>query len=147
MNTIRQLIVKQRDFDLTRVAVLALVGYYLKVLQPPLGRLDATVPINGGMVNSDVVRSYPSLLAQGKSDFDAIENYRGDTFVETALGIHLLPLNQTLRQRMNARVPELFEFVPAMMESLQTRGKSDHRVLPSCGWLPLNAGTFSMDNG
>ena len=35
----RQLIVKQLDYDLTPVAGLALVGHYLKAMQPLLGRL------------------------------------------------------------------------------------------------------------
>jgi hypothetical protein len=30
------------------------------------------------------VRSYLGLLVQGKSDFDAIENFRGDAFFEQA---------------------------------------------------------------
>ena len=142
----RQLIVKQLDYDLTPVAGLALVGHFLKGLQPVLGRLDAALPIKGGVVNSDVVRSYLGLLVQGKSDFDAIENYRGDTFFKTALGIHLLPSSPTLRQRMDARAADLFEFVPTMMESLLTREKPDYGVLP-CGWLPLDVDTFAMDNG
>ncbi len=38
----RQLIVKQQlDYALTPVAGLALVGHYLKGMQPVLGRLDA----------------------------------------------------------------------------------------------------------
>jgi hypothetical protein len=76
----RQLIVKQLDYDLTPVAGLALVGHYLNALRPMFKRLDAAQPTKGGVANSDVLRSYLGLLVQGKSDFDAIENYRGDTF-------------------------------------------------------------------
>ena len=76
----RQLIVKQLSYDLTAVAGLALVGNYLNALQPVLGRLDADLPVKGGVANSDIVRSYLGLLVQGKSDFDAIENFRGDAF-------------------------------------------------------------------
>jgi len=39
---------------------------------------------------------------QGKSDFDAIENHRGDKFYKHALGIELLPSSPTLRQRRDA---------------------------------------------
>ncbi len=56
-----------------------------------------------------------TLLTQGKSDFDAIENYRGDTFFKTALGIGLLPSSPTLRQRMDAKAAALFDFVPPMI--------------------------------
>jgi hypothetical protein len=98
----RQLIVKQLDYDLTPVAGLALVGHYLGALRPVLARLDAALPVKSGVANSDIVRSYLGLLVQGKSDFDAIENFRGDAFFKQALGIGLLPSSPTLRQRMDA---------------------------------------------
>ena len=142
----RQLIVKQLHYDLTPVAGLALVGHYLAALQPVFGRLDAALPVKSGVANSDIVRSYVGLLAQGKSDFDAIENFRGDTFYKQALGIVLLPSSPTLRQRMDAKAVELFDFVPSMIESLLAGQSPDYGVLP-CGWLPLDIDTFAMDNG
>jgi hypothetical protein len=142
----RQLIVKQLDYDLTPVAGLALVGQYLKAVQPVLGRLDAALPVKGGVANSDIVRSYLGLLVQGKSDFDAIENFRGDTFYKQALGIGLLPSSPTLRQRMDARACELFDFAAPMIETLLGGQRPDYGVLP-CGWLPLDVDTFAMDNG
>ena len=142
----RQLIVKQLDYDLTPVAGLALVGHYLGVLRPEFGQLDAKLPIKGGVVNSDIVRSYLGLLVQGKSDFDAIENFRGEAFYKQALGIGLLPSSPTLRQRMDAKATEMFDFVPPMIETLLTQRQPDYGVLP-CGWLPLDVDTFAMDNG
>jgi hypothetical protein len=142
----RQLIVKQLDYDLTPVAGLALVGQYLKAVQPVLGRLDAALPVKGGVANSDIVRSYLGLLVQGKSDFDAIENFRGDAFYKQALGIALLPSSPTLRQRMDARACELFDFAAPMIETLLSGQRPDYGVLP-CGWLPLDVDTFAMDNG
>ena len=142
----RQLIVKQLDYDLTPVAGLALVGHYLKAMQPLLGRLDAALPIKNGVRNSDIVRSYLGLLVQGKSDFDAIENFRGDAFYKQALGIGLLPSSPTLRQRMDARASEMFDFMAPMIETLLSGQRPDYGVLP-CGWLPLDVDTFAMDNG
>ena len=142
----RQLIVKQLDYDLTPVAGLALVGHYLNALQPLFGRLDAAMPIKGGVANSDVLRSYLGLLSQGKSDFDAIENFRGDAFFKQALGIAQLPSSPTLRQRLDARAADLFEVVPPMIEKLLSVQRADYGVLP-CGWLPLDVDTFAMDNG
>jgi hypothetical protein len=142
----RQLIVKQLDYDLTPVAGLALVGHYLGALRPVLARLDAALPVKSGVANSDIVRSYVGLLVQGKSDFDAIENLRGDAFYKQALGIALLPSSPTLRQRMDARAVELFDFVPPMIESLLAGRGPDYGVLP-CGWLPVDVDTFAMDNG
>ena len=83
----RKLIVKQLDYDLTPVAGLALVGHYLNSLREAFKRVDAAHPVRTGVPNSDILRSYLGLLVQGKSDFDAIENFRGDAFFKQALGI------------------------------------------------------------
>lgn len=141
----RPLIVRQLGYDLTPVAGLALVGHMLLAVRPALGRMDAAMPVKGGVANSDIVRAYVGLLTQGKSDFDAVENFRGDTFFKQALGIGLLPSSPTLRQRMDARASELFDFVPPMIETLLASQRPDWGVLP-CGWLPLDVDTFAMDN-
>jgi Transposase DDE domain group 1 len=143
---LRPLIVKQLKYDLTPVAGLALVGHYLKSVQPVLGRVDTALPVKGGVINSDILRSYLGLLVQGKSDFDAIENFRLDAFYRQALGIGLLPSSPTLRQRMDARAAELFEFMAPMIETLLSSQQPEYGMLP-CGWLPLDVDTFAMDNG
>lgn len=142
----RKLVVRQLDYDLTPVAGLALVGDYLKAVSPVFARLDAALPLKGGVSNADIVRSYLGLLVQGKSDFDAIEGFRGETFFKQALGIALLPSSPTLRQRMDARAGEFFDFIPAMTEALLAGQRPDYGVLP-CGWVPLDVDTFAMDNG
>lgn len=142
LEPMRQLIVKQLDYDLTPVAGLALVGQYLKAMQPVLGRLDAALPVKGGVANSDIVRSYLGLLVQGKSDFDAIENFRGDAFYKQALGIGLLPSSPTLRQRMDARAPQMFDYAAPMIETLLAGQRADYGVLP-CGWLALDVDAFA----
>ena len=142
----RQLIVKQLDYDLTPVAGLALAGHYLKSMAPVFEQIDKALPVRGGVDTSDVVRSYLGLLVQGKSDFDAIENFRGDAFFKQALGIRQLPSSATLRQRMDGRASDLFEFTSPLIETLLAHARPDYGVLP-CGWLPLDIDTFAMDNG
>lgn len=142
----RKLIVTQLDYDLTPVAGLAFVGHYLTALRPVLGRLDSALPVKVGVANSDIVRSYLGLLVQGESDFDAIENFRGDAFYnKQALGITLLPSSPTLRQGVDARAVDLFNFAAPMIETLLIGQRPDYGVLP-CGWLPLDVDTFAMDN-
>ena len=143
---LRPFIVKQLDYNLTPVAGLALVGLHLTRLESLFLRIDAAMPVRSGVTNSDIVRSYIGLLAQGKSDFDAIENYRGDTFFKQALGIKLLPSSPTLRQRMDARSSDLFGHVDSLIETLLMSARPDYGLLP-CGWLALDVDTFSMDNG
>lgn len=141
----RPIQVKQLDYDLTPTAGLALVGHFLKTLAPVLADVDTALPVRTGMVTSDIVRSYLGLLVQGKSDFDAIENLRGDKFFKQALGIGLLPSSPTLRQRMDAHAVPLAGQVMPMIECLLARLAPDYGVLP-CGWVPLDIDTFAMDN-
>jgi hypothetical protein len=141
----RPIQVKQLDYELTPTAGLALVGHFLKTLTPALADVDAALPVRTGVATSDIVRSYLGLLVQGKSDFDAIENLRGDKFFKQALGIGLLPSSPTLRQRMDAHALSLAAQVQPMIERLLTRHAPDYGVLP-CGWLPLDIDTFAMDN-
>jgi hypothetical protein len=122
------------------------VGHHLNRLAPVFKQLDAALPVRNGVANSDVLRSYLGLLVQGKSDFDAIENFRGDAFYKQALGIGQLPSSPTLRQRMDTRADELFDFLPTLIEKLLDGTRVDYGVLP-CGWLPLDVDTFAMDNG
>lgn len=76
---------------------MALVGHYLKVRKPVLVQLYAARPVESGVANNDIVRSYVGLLMQGKRDFDGIEKVRGDAYYKPVLGIDLLPLSPTLR--------------------------------------------------
>ena len=146
----RRIEVKQLGYDLTPVGGLALVGHYLKALRAQWAKLDAALPMRTGVSNSDIVRAYLGLLVQGKSDFDAIEGYRGptggDKFFKEALGIELLASSPTLRQRMDAKASAMFEHVPGMIEALLGSQRPDYGVLP-CGWLPLDMDTFAMGNG
>jgi hypothetical protein len=142
----RPIQVKQLDYELTPTAGVALVGQYLKSVAPVLAELDAALPVRTGVASSDIVRSYVGLLVQGKSDFDAIENLRGDKFFKQALGIGLLPSSPTLRQRMDAHARALGGHVPPMIERVLAHHTPDYGLLP-CGWLPLDIDTFAMDNG
>lgn len=141
----RPFIVKQLPYDLTPVAGLSLVGCHLQRVVPVFKRIDAALPVRTGVASSDIVRSYLGLLVQGKSDFDAIENFRGDAFFKQSLDIALLPSSATLRQRMDSGAARLGEFVPSLIETLLAGARPDFGAL-SCGWLPLDVDVFPMDN-
>ena len=141
----RPIIVKQLHYDLTPVAGLALVGHHLGRLRAVFKQIDKALPVRTGVLTSDIVRSYVGLLAQGKSDFDAIQNYRGDAFFKQSLGIELLPSNVRLRQRMDSHAEDLFDFLGPLTETLLTSARAHYGKLP-CGWLALDIDTFAMDN-
>jgi hypothetical protein len=61
-------------------------------------RVDRKFPVGiGGIANSDILKSYLGLLVQGKSDLDAIEEFRGDDFFTRALDVGTVPSSSTLR--------------------------------------------------
>ena len=95
--------------------------------------------VRTGVASSDIVRSYLGLLAQGKSDFDAIENFRGDSLFKQSLDIGLLPSSAMLLQRMDSAAARLGEFVPSLIETLLGGARPQFGALP-CGWLPLDVG-------
>ena len=93
--------------------------------------------------NSDVVRRYRGLLVQGKGDFDAVENLRGDKFFKKALGIGLLPSSPPLRQRLDAQAGAMFERAPGTIKRLLGHQRPDYGVLACwravgcrCTWTP-----------
>jgi len=103
------LIIKKLPYDLTSNAGLALVGQYMKRLGIS-ARVDHKFPVGvGGIKNSDILKSYLGLLVQGKNDFDAIEEFRGDDFFTRALDVGTVASSSTLRQRMDTHAPLWFE--------------------------------------
>jgi hypothetical protein len=75
-------------------------------------------PVRSGVANSDILKSYLALLCLGKSDFDAIENFRDHAFFMRALGLHTVPSSPTLRQRMDIHASAWFDLVPKMNQLL-----------------------------
>jgi len=141
-------ILKQLPYDLSNQAGLALIGKYLKRIN--LNALvDPRFPVRSGIANSDVLKSYLGLLCLGKNDFDAIEPQRGDAFFARALGLRAVPSSPTLRQRLDAHASawfELAERINSAVLGLAVQGKPIDFGLLACGYLPLDVGTFAMDN-
>lgn len=143
-----ELQIKQLSYDLSSHAGLALVGKYFKHIN--LNALvDPAYPVRSGVANSAILKSYLALLCQGKSDFDAIEGFRGDAFFQRALGLAAVPSSPTLRQRMNTHACSWFDLASAINEALlscRIQGQGiDFGCLP-CGYTPLDIDTFAMDN-
>jgi len=80
-------VIEQSDEEFyTSHSGLALVGLALNrftSLSSAFAAMDAPADLISGI---DIIRSYCALLAQGKSDFVAVEQYRNDYFFREALG-------------------------------------------------------------
>lgn len=124
---------------------ISLVGLALNRFTTLSSGLAKIVPTNDAISHADVLKSYCGLLAQAKSDFMAIEQYRSDDFFRESLGNKHVPSEGTMRQRMDehaeAFLPalswasiELLQKVKAPITSLET------------GHVCVDIDGFAMDN-
>jgi hypothetical protein len=142
-------IIKKLPYDLTSNAGLALVGQYIKRLEISK-RVDRKFPVGvGGIANSNILKSYLGLLVQGKNDFDAVEEFRGDNFFTRSLDVGVVPSSSTMRQRMDAHAASWFElageFNEALLSAKYATGPVDFGALP-CGYMAVDWDTFVMNN-
>ena len=142
-------IIKKLPYDLTSNAGLALVGQYMKRLGIS-ARVDRQLPVGvGGIANSDILKSYLGFLVQGKNDFDAIEEFRGDSFFTRSLDVGVAPSCSTLRQRMDTHAASWFElageFNQALLSAKYATGPVDFGAL-SCAYMAVDWDTFVMNN-
>ena len=134
-------IIKKLPYDLTSNAGLALVGQYMKRLGLS-ARVDRKFPVGiGGIANSDILKSYLGLLVQGKNDFDAVEEFRGDDFFTRALDVGTVASSSTLRQRMDTHAASWFEvaseFNLALLLAKYATGSVDFGAL-LCGYMAVD---------
>jgi Transposase DDE domain group 1 len=139
---------KQSSRHLTSHAGLALVGQCLEAAQ--LNLLDVRFPTSQGMRTSDIVKSYTGLLSLGKSDFEAIEEFRHQAFFKHALTLQKVPSSVWLRQRMErlAAAPadriglreEIAEYGVRMLQ------RTEAPITAHQGFVGLDFDTFVMDN-
>ncbi|BEH08967.1 hypothetical protein GSUET_05790 [Geobacter sulfurreducens subsp. ethanolicus] len=90
---------------------LALVGLAMNRFTSLASSLAAAVPANDSISHADVIKSYCGILAQAKSDFVAVEQYRTDDFFREALGSAQVLSEGTMRQRMDVHAEA---FLPAV---------------------------------
>lgn len=97
-------IIERSNEDIMPLGGLALAGYLLEKTNLE-SRLNC-IPIKGirnlnKLENFEVVTSYLGLLLQGKNSFENIEEFRGDIFFSSVLGIENVPSSSRLRQRLD----------------------------------------------
>lgn len=142
----KRFIIEQSDEEFyTSHSGLALVGMALNrftSLSSALAVMDAPGDLIAGI---DIIRSYCALLAQGKSDFIAIEQCRHDDFFRESLGNKDVPSEGTMRQRMDEYAERILAVVSwASIEFLE-RTKAPLTAL-STGHIPLDLDGFVLDN-
>lgn len=127
----------------TSHAGLALVGQCIQ-----LSRLEHS-PFKkqqqSGISHSDILKSYISMACLGKSDFEAIENYREDDFLKETIGITHVPSSSRLRQRMDDQADDYRDVIDTTMMDFMIHAKVPVTKLAS-GHVALDLDVFPMDN-
>lgn len=128
--------------NLTSHAGLGLLGQCFEAaMVNPL--VDGKIPVSQGMKTSDLVKSTTALLALGKSDFEAIEDFRSDRFFKSALSLQKVPSSAWLRQRLDVVAPQLREMTDELSLSLLQRTEAP--ITAHGGFVCCDFDTFVMD--
>ena len=136
--------VKQSSkLHLTSYSGLALIGQCCQLAQVE-AVIDPKIPVSQGMRTSDIVKSVVGLLSLGKSDFEAIEAFRGDRFFKEALGLSKVPGAVWMRQRLDAKAGAIRELADELTLRLLTRAEAP--ITAYRGYVCVDIDTFAMDN-
>lgn len=127
----------------TSNAGLSLIGQCLK-LSCLEKFLPQKLPLHG-ITDSDILKSYIGLASLGKSDFEAIENYRNDDYFLQAIGNKKIPSSSTLRQRMDENASTYRDTIDIAMINFLEQAKVPVTPLET-GHVALDMDVFPMDN-
>lgn len=124
---------------------ISLVGLALNRFTSISKSLAKATPSDDVISHADCMKSYSGLLAQGKSDFAAIEQFREDDYFRESLGNKHVPSEGTMRQRMDQHAAA---FLPVMswasIELLQ-KVKAPLSTTET-GHVTVDIDSFAMDN-
>lgn len=142
----KRFIIEQSDDEFyTSHSGLALVGLALNRFTSLASSLDAAAATDDNISHEDVIKSYCGILAQAKSDFVAVEQYRDDDFFRESLGAAQVPSEGTMRQRMDEHAEAFLPAVSWASIEFLNKIKAPLTTL-STGHMPLDIDGFVMDN-
>lgn len=142
----KRFVIEQSDEEFyTSHSGISLVGLALNRFTSIPSGLAKIAPSDNVISHADVIKSYCGLLAQAKSDFVAIEQYRSDDFFRESLGNKQVPSEGTMRQRMDEHAEA---FLPALSwASIELLQKVQAPVTPiETGHVTVDIDGFAMDN-
>ncbi|MES9822747.1 MAG: IS1380 family transposase [Candidatus Thiodiazotropha sp.] len=141
----RRFKIEQSDADIISHSGLSLIGQAIKQYTNLSAELDAAVGLRHGIKHSDVIKSYLALLSIGKNDFEAINTIESDFYFMSAMDIHAIPCEATLRQRMDKYA---VEFLPIVEKASRDFLADIHPTLEPLftGHIPIDADVTPMDN-
>lgn len=142
----QRFILEQSNTELyTSHSGLALVGLCLNRYGNLNQVLKKGIPLRHVIAHSDIVKSYPGILCLGKSDFEAIENYRQDCYFKTSLAIAQVPSSARMRQRLDEQAEALLPLV--CQSNIDFLGNAQVPVTAlSTGHVAVDIDVYPMNN-
>lgn len=131
--------------DIISHSGLSLVGQAIKRYTNLSRQLDACIPLRHGIKHSDVIKSYLALLSIGKNDFEAIHTIESEFYFSSAMDIHEIPGEATLRQRMDKQADQFLPLIEKASKDFLIRIQPELGRL-STGHVPIDADVTPMDN-
>ena len=124
---------------------LALVGLCLNQYGQLNQALNRGIPLRHGIAHADIINSMIGSLYLGKSDFEAIENYRDDDYFKAALSIQQVPSSARLRQRLDEHAKALLSLV--YQSNIDFLAQAQVPVTPlATGHVALDIDVYPMNN-
>src|ERR1039457_2951273 len=137
----KRFIIEQSEEEFyTSHSGLALVGLAMNRFTSLASSLEAAAPTDDSISHADVIRSYCGILAQAKSDFVAVEQYRTDDFFREALGAAQVPSEGTMRQRMDDHTEQFLPAVSGHQSSSLRRSRYPLQLFPPATFLLISTG-------
>ena len=142
----KRLIIEQSKTETyTSHSGLALIGLCLNRYSNLQKALKAGIPLRHGIEHSDIIKSYIGTLCLGKSDFEAIENFRKDGYFKNALSIKQVPSSSRLRQRLDEQADTLLPIIQACMIEFLVNAKVPVTPL-AINYVALDIDVYPMNN-
>jgi len=129
---------EQSDKEITSHAGVALIGAAITKSTNLAQAIDQALPKRHGTPTSDMVKTYLGLMAQGKNDFEAINNVRDDDFFHQALDLQKdIPTEASIRTRFETEADKLTPLV--------NQANVDFLINRNVPITPLNTGHIPLD--
>ncbi len=137
---------EQSEKVITSQAGVALIGAAITKFTTLTQAIDQALPKRHGTPSSDMIKTYLGLMAQGKNDFEAINNVREDDFFHQALNLKKdIPTEASIRTRFEQEADQLTPLInQANVDFLINR---DVAITPlHTGHIPLDIDVTPHDN-
>nr|CRH06540.1 Transposase [Candidatus Magnetococcus massalia] len=129
----------------TATSGLALAGACLDRYVNLDKELKKAQSLRHGISHADIARSYLGLLLQGKSDFEAIAQFRENRFFMEALGIAHVPSIARMRQRLDEGAESWLPVIERCTVDFLVNAEVPVTCLVT-GHVALDMDVFPMDN-